>query len=155
MKNKAEGKAAQEISNPALIPAPANFQCRQPLRPVKSKVTPGEAERNIQIIFQICFPEPDRWERRRSSLTALTINLCHPDYIFKPPLTPPPHANRVQTRTSLLIPVGGVGGGWGWRSRLHLSIRCKSSGSGLFRADSVRRDQVELRSFIRGNADAT
>lgn len=121
MKNKAESKAAREISNPALIPAPVNFQCRQPLRPVKSKVTPGEAERNIQIIFQICFPEEDRSERL---LTALTINLCHPDYIFKAPLTPPPHANRVQTCTFLQIPVRTGWGGWGGR-RLHLSVKSK------------------------------
>lgn len=39
---KRKSKAAEEISIPTLIPALVNFQCRQPLRPVKSNVTPGE-----------------------------------------------------------------------------------------------------------------
>lgn len=48
-------QSSEEISIPTLIPALVNFRCRQPLRPVKSDVTPGEGERNIQIIFQIFF----------------------------------------------------------------------------------------------------
>lgn len=69
-------------------------------------MTPGEAERNIQIIFQICFAELLGSERLLSSLTALTINLCLPDYsfyfcffFFKPALAPPPPPPRVQTST--------------------------------------------------------
>ena len=78
-KEKKEKQSSEEISIPTLIPARVNFWCRQPLRPVKSNVTPGEGERNIQIIFQIFF-QRCLSELLLSSLTALTINLCLTDY---------------------------------------------------------------------------
>lgn len=66
-----------------------NFQCWQALSPVKSNVTLGEGERNIQIIFQflIFSSQSCLSELLLQPLTALTINLSY-RLFHKPPLTP-------------------------------------------------------------------
>lgn len=74
MKNKAGGKAAQEIFRPGINSGASEFPMSAAIKACQIKSDTREAERNIQIISQICFPEPDGSERLLSSLTALTIN---------------------------------------------------------------------------------